>query len=150
HSRRYVHALEAEAKKVLTIWPYHVMLGGVGNALDPVLWSAVIWHGLARKTQPAWVVKGMLPHTEHYSAIQPEIPPPSTAPGAEAGGRNQAMLDALTAHDYVLIAGEAESHCVLETLEDIVEALAGQPERLRRLYVLQDCMSPVLHPEVDF
>ena len=33
---------------------------------------------------------------------------------------NQALLDTLAAADAVYIAGEAESHCVLETVEDIV------------------------------
>ena len=36
-STRYVKQLEEGAKKVLTIWPYHVMIGSVGNALDPEL-----------------------------------------------------------------------------------------------------------------
>jgi nicotinamidase-related amidase len=146
YSRDYVRQLEAQAKKQLVIWPYHVMLGGLGNALDPELWSAIIWHSLARKTQPAWVVKGVAPRTENYSAIQPEI----AAPGLPHGGRNLALLDALAQADMVFIAGEAESHCVLETLEDLVDDRRDQPEWLRRLYVLRDCMSPVLHPQVDF
>ncbi len=149
YSRDYVRQLEAQAKKQLTIWPYHVMLGGVGNALDPELWSAVIWHALARKTQPAWVIKGTAPRTENYSAIQPEVP----APGMAHGGRNLALLDALAQADTLLIAGEAESHCVLETLEDLVDDTRdrrGAHDQLRRLYVLRDCMSPVLHPQVDF
>ena len=57
-SREYVHRLEAESKKQLTIWPFHVMIGGPGNALDTELWQAVQWHALARKTQPAWLRKG--------------------------------------------------------------------------------------------
>jgi nicotinamidase/pyrazinamidase len=146
YSRQYVRQLEAQAKKVLTIWPYHVLMGGLGNALDPELWSAVMWHGLARKSQPAFWIKGTVPQTENYSAIQPEI----LVPDHPQGGRNGALVNALAAADYVLVAGEAESHCVLETLEDLVEAWRGQPQRLERLYVLRDCMSPVVHPAVDF
>lgn len=146
YSRHYVRQLEAQAKKVLTIWPYHVLMGGLGNALDPVLWSAVMWHALARKSQPTWWVKGTVPQTENYSAIQPEI----LAPEHPQGGRNAALINALSRADYVLVAGEAESHCVLETLEDLVEAWRGQPKKLERLYVLRDCMSPVVHPQVDF
>jgi nicotinamidase-related amidase len=145
-SRRYVQQLEAGAKKVLTIWPYHVGLGGVGNALDQELWSAVMWHALARKTQPAFWTKGTVPETENYSAIQPEI----LVPAHPQGRRNTALVTALGQAGYVVVAGEAESHCVLETLEDLVEAWRGQPARLDRLDVLRDCMSPAVHPAVDF
>jgi nicotinamidase/pyrazinamidase len=146
YSRDYVRQLQAQAKKVLTIWPYHVLMGGPGNALDPVLWSAVMWHSLARKSQPTFWIKGTVPQTENYSAIQPEI----LVPEHPQGGRNAALINALGQADYVFVAGEAESHCVLETLEDLVEAWRGQPKKLERLFVLRDCMSPVVHPAVDF
>src|SRR5688572_12998891 len=65
YSRQYVRQLQSQAKKTLTIWPYHVLLGGQGNALDQELWSAVMWHSLARKSQPVFWVKGTVPQTEH-------------------------------------------------------------------------------------
>lgn len=142
-STNYVKQLEAEAKKTLTIWPYHVMLGSMGNALDPVLWSAVFWHSIARKSQPTWLSKGSIPLTEHYSIIQPEVP----VPNHPLGGKNKPFLDTLSSADIILIAGEAESHCVLETVEDLVEDL---PDQLQKIYFLRDCTSPVQHPDVDF
>lgn len=145
-SREYVARLEAEAKKVLTIWPYHVLIGSPGHMLDPVLWSAVVWHAMARQTEPQWLIKGNEPRTEHYSIVQPEVP----TPDMPRRGRNQALLDQLAQADLILVAGEAESHCVLETLEDIVEAFEDRPEVLRRVHLLQDCTSPVVHPEIDF
>ncbi|MCA9956600.1 MAG: hypothetical protein KC434_17850, partial [Anaerolineales bacterium] len=72
-STNYVKQLEQEAKKQLTIWPYHVMIGSIGNALDPELFTAVLYHSIARKTQPTWLTKGSIPLTEHYSIIQPEV-----------------------------------------------------------------------------
>lgn len=145
-SVRYVKQLEEQAKKTLTIWPYHVPIGGVGHMLDPELWSAVFWHSIARKSQPRWWTKGSVPKTEHYSAVQPEI----TVPDDAAGGRSEEFLNLLYSRDYVIVAGEAESHCVLETLEDLVTDFMDKPEMLERLYVLRDCMSPVPHPEIDF
>ena len=145
-STNYVKKLEKEAKKTLTIWPYHVMIGGIGNALDPELWSAVFWHSLARKTQPTWLTKGSIPLTEHYSIIQPEVP----VPNHPLGGKNKAFLDTLADADIILIAGEAESHCVLETVEDLVEDFGTQPDALQKIYFLRDCTSPVLHPDIDF
>ncbi len=142
-SRQYVARLEQDHKKLLTIWPYHVLIGSPGHMLDPELWSAVFWHSIARKTHPVWMHKGSIPLTEHYSIIQPEVP----APGS---GRNQAFLDELAEADLIVVAGEAMSHCVLETVEDLVEAFADQPDVLRKVLFLRDCTSPVVHPEIDF
>ena len=145
-SREYVARLEAESKKQLTIWPYHVMVGGMGNALDPQLWATVTWHALARKTQPVWMRKGLIPQSEYYSAIQPEI----HVPGHPHGTPHTPLFDTVAESDAVLVAGEAKSHCVLETLEDIVARFEDEPEVLEKIYVLTDCMSSVVHPEVDF
>ena len=142
----YVKTLEQRAKKTLTIWPYHTLIGSVGNMLDQELWSAIAWHALARKTQPTWLTKGSVPQTEHYSIIQPEVPVASHP----FGGKNKAFLDTLSTADYILIAGEAESHCVLETVEDLVEDFSTEPEMLKKIYFLRDCTSPVVHPDVDF
>lgn len=145
-STNYVKKLEQDAKKTLTIWPYHVMIGSIGNALDPELFTAVMWHSLARKTQPTWLTKGSIPLTEHYSIIQPEVP----VPNHPMGGKNKAFLDTLSDADIVVVAGEAESHCVLETVEDLVEDFSTKPDALQKIYFLRDCTSPVLHPDIDF
>jgi nicotinamidase-related amidase len=145
-STNYVKQLETDAKKTLTIWPYHVMIGSMGNALDPELFSAILWHSLARKTQPTWLTKGTVPQTEHYSIIQPEVP----VPNHPMGGKNKHFLDTLADADAIVIAGEAESHCVLETVEDLVEDFANRPDALKKIYFLRDCTSPVVHPDVDF
>lgn len=145
-SLRYVEELEQGHKKQLCIWPYHVQIGSPGHGLDPELWSAVFWHSLARQIEPVWLTKGDVPLTEHYSILQPEVPVPDQ-PG---GGLNQGLLDSLFKADVILVAGEAESHCVLETVEDLVEAFGGRRELLDKIYLLRDCMSPVQHPEIDF
>ncbi|MGB1253321.1 MAG: hypothetical protein ACPG8W_22100 [Candidatus Promineifilaceae bacterium] len=146
YSAEYCRLLEASARKVLTIWPYHVLIGGPGNMLDPMLWSMVTWHALARQTQPNWVTKGTLAQTENYSAIKPEIP----VANHPSMGRAKGFLQSLDSSDLILLAGEAESHCVLATLADMVAHFADQPEKRQQIYVLKDCMSPVQHPEVDF
>lgn len=145
-SAAYVARLEQQHKKQLCVWPYHVQIGSVGNALDPELWSAVLWHSLARKTQPHWLTKGSVSRTEHYSIIQPEVPV-LDQPG---GSKNQDFLNILAEADHIIIAGEAETHCVLETVEDLVEEFGDRPETLAKVFFLRDCTSPVLHPEIDF
>jgi len=145
-SREYVHRLQRDAKKQLTIWPYHVPVGGVGNALDPELWSAVFWHAIARRSQPTWWVKGGNPRTEHYSIIRPEI----TEDEQSADRPGQDLIRSIEELDALIIAGEAESHCVLETVEDLVEVFRDRPDQLSKIRVLMDCTSPVRHPEIDF
>ena len=145
-SRLYVRQLEQQHKKQLCIWPYHVQIGSLGHALDPELWSAIFWHSIARKTQPRWMTKGSVPLTEHYSIIQPEV----LVTDQPGGDKNAAFLDSLARADAVIIAGEAESHCVLETVEDLVEEFGDDPRTLSKVSILRDAMSPVVHPQIDF
>jgi len=145
-SRAYVRRLQQQARKELVIWPYHVPLGGLGHALDPELWSAVFWHAIARRSQPALWTKGSIPRTEHYSILRPEV----TVADEPQGGLNRAFVDLLAEYDYLFLAGEAETHCVLETVRDLVDVFGAAPDKLARIFILQDCMSPVRHPQVDF
>lgn len=142
----YVQRLEREAKKQLTIWPYHAAIGGVGSALDPELWSAVFWHSVARRCQPTWWVKGTDPRTEHYSIVKPEV----ASEGGPPAGSSRDFIRTIEEVDTLAVAGEAESHCVLETVEDLVEAFHGRPDELAKIRILTDCMSPVQHPQIDF
>lgn len=146
HSRSYVHQLEEQSRKQLMIWPYHTLIGSSGHMLDPTLYEVVMWHALARNVQPTWLPKGSVPQTEHYSAIKPEIP----VEDDPSQGRHEAFLQTLAQADTILIAGEAESHCVLETLADIVDAFRSDPAKLSQIYLLKDCTSPVQHPAIDF
>ena len=59
-------------------------------------------------------------------------------------------IELTAAADIVVIAGEAESHCVLETVEDLVEDFGAKPDALQKIYFLRDCTSPVVHPDIDF
>lgn len=145
-SQAYVRRLRKQSKKQLVIWPYHVPIGGLGNALDPELWSAVFWHSIARRTQPTLYSKGSIPETEHYSILRPEI----SMNGGRWDDLNHEVLEIFDGYDHILIAGEAETHCVLETVRDIVELVAGDSDELSRFFVLRDCMSPVRHPDIDF
>jgi nicotinamidase/pyrazinamidase len=145
-SREYVVRLRRQAKKDLVVWPYHVPIGGLGNALDPELWSAVFWHSIARRSQPALWIKGSIPQTEHYSILRPEVP----VDDQPASDRRRDFLALFDRYDYILLAGEAETHCVLETVRDLVELLGCEPEKLARILILRDCMSPVRHPQIDF
>jgi nicotinamidase-related amidase len=128
---RYVRELEAGTRYRLTVWPYHAMLGGIGHALVSAVEEAVFFHGIARECQPAFQIKGDDPRTEHYSVLGPEV----------GGERNTALLELLADFDAVVIAGQAKSHCVAWTIDDL---LGDAHVLAERVYLLQDCTSPVV------
>ncbi len=145
-SVEYIRHLQDGAKKELMIWPYHTMIGTPGHALTPALYEAIAFHAAARQAAPEFVVKGTIAKTEFYSILEPEIKVPEDPRGV----LNEGLLNRLLEFDTVFIAGQAKSHCVLETLTSIVSRYGDQPEELGRFHLLTDCTSSVYHPEIDF
>ena len=145
-SRHYVQQLQQQARKELMIWPYHTMEGTLGHMLVAPISEAIAWHSAARHTQPTYIVKGRTIRTEFYGIFGAEIPDPEVS----TSDLNSALLNAVMQHHKVYIAGEAKSHCVLETERQLVYNFRNQPELLKRLYFLKDCTSSVQHPTVDF
>ncbi|MFQ5616503.1 MAG: isochorismatase, partial [Anaerolineales bacterium] len=150
HLTHYTAALQARGKYALTIWPYHAMLGGIGHALVPAFEEAVFFHSIARYSPPDFIVKGDNPFTEHYSAVGPEVLDGPT--GEQIARRNSKFIEKLRQFDAVIIAGQAKSHCVAWTINDILEDIRAQDKSLAgKVYLLEDCTSPVVVPGVvDF
>lgn len=147
HLLHYTHALARSGHYALTIWPYHAMLGSIGHALVPAFEEALFFHGIARQSQPDFQVKGNVVLTENYSAIEPEVK--ADKYGKPLGVLNQALLDRLRTFDAVLVAGQAKSHCVAWTVQDLLDEYQERdPEQIRKIYLLVDCMSPVVAPGV--
>jgi len=147
HLLHYTRQLKERGKYDLTIWPYHAMLGGIGHALVSAVEEAIFFHAIARQTQPELVIKGQLPLTESYSAIGPEVlRGPS---GEEIAQKSTRFLEKLNAFDAIVIAGEAKSHCVAWTVEDLLEQIrAHEPRLAEKVYLLDDCASAVVVPGV--
>jgi nicotinamidase-related amidase len=138
HLRAYVRALADRGKYELTVWPYHAMLGGAGHALVSAVEEAFFFHALARNAQTRFELKGDDALTEHYSAIGPEV----------GGEPNLPLVEHLRSFDVVLVAGQAKSHCVAWTVEDLFRLA---PDLTGRLFLLEDCTSPVVAPgAVDY
>jgi len=139
----YVHALAESGKYELTIWPFHAMLGGIGHALVSAVEEALFFHAIARGVQTCFEVKGRNALTEHYSVLGPEVLRGSG--GELLGERNVALIEFLRGFDAVIVAGQAKSHCVAWTIEDLLEDV---PDLAPRLYLLEDCSSAVVVPDV--
>lgn len=147
HLLHYTKTLNEGGKYDLTIWPYHAMLGGIGHALVSSFEEATFFHSLARQSQPNFQIKGGNPLTEHYSVLGPEVTEgPDGKPIAE---KNTTFIQQLLQFDAVLIAGQAKSHCVAWTIDDLLEDIRTQDMTLAgKVYLLEDCTSPVVIPGV--
>lgn len=145
----YAEELARKDKYAWAIWPYHAMLGGVGHAIVPVIEEAVFFYGIARSTQPEFNLKGDAPFSEHYSALSAEV---LEGPDGEIlGERDMQLVDHLEDVDMLIIAGQAKSHCVAFTVADLLSGIQQvNPKLAEKIYLLEDCTSPVVVPGADF
>jgi nicotinamidase-related amidase len=144
HLAHYTRRLAEGGKYDLTIWPYHAMLGGIGHALVPAVEEAIFFHTVARHSQPDFQVKGDNPLTEHYSMLGPEV---TEGPdGDPLAARNTALVQKLLTFDIVIVAGQAKSHCLAWTIDDLLTHPDVREHLAPRTYLLEDCTSPVVVP----
>ncbi len=150
HALHYSRQLTQDGKFPLTIWPYHSMLGGVGHALVSAFEEACFVHTIARQQQTQFELKGENPLTENYSVLQPEVLTGST--GEPIATKNDRLINELLTYDAVYIAGQAKSHCVAWTIDDLLREIQRRDPKLAdKIYLLDDCASPVVVPGVvDF
>jgi len=143
----YTKKLESSGKYVLTIWPYHTLLGGLSHALVPALMEAAMFHAIARQAQTHFETKGTHAMTENYSVMSPEV---RELGGKTVGSFNAAFYKMLMDYDRIYVFGQAKSHCVLSTLADMKAHILGADPRLaEKVVILTDAMSPVPPPPLD-
>lgn len=139
----YLVALEAKGLYKLRAWPVHCCQGS---------WGASIFTPLAHQIQ-AWAIntqrnpfvhcKGMNPWTEQYGAFEAEVPT-----NEDPTTQRQDWLAAMVMGDdnqRLLIAGEASSHCVKRSVEQLLHMGVAADQ----LTLLRDCMGPVTGSERD-
>lgn len=130
----YLKALSKAKGLELTIWPEHCLVGTWGHALQADIADALETWSARTKRAPYYVFKGTQPHTEHYSMFRAEVP----VPGDPSTELNRAALDQLGKKGEIFVAGEALSHCVAQSVRDLVKEVDP-----RRVVLLGDCMSSV-------
>lgn len=133
----YLDELERRGRYTLMVWPVHCEIGSWGHNVHPAVKAAYnAWEdGQLRVVEK--VAKGSNPWTEHYSAIQAEVPDA----GDPETQFNMPLIEALDQADLIVVAGEASSHCVKATTEHVVANLpSGRPAKV---VLVTDCMSPV-------
>lgn len=143
----YTKHLDQARRFDLTVWPYHAMLGGIGHALVPAIEEAVFFYTISRASQPEFIIKGDITASESYSAIGPEI---LTDPdGEQISQKSDVLLRKVLEYDAVVIAGEAKSHCLTWTIDDLLnQILAHDSSLTNKIYLMEDCTSSVVIPDV--
>jgi nicotinamidase/pyrazinamidase len=133
----YLEALATGGRYPHVIWPYHCLIGDEGHNVWPRLAAAI--HGWEERFATAdYVTKGSNPWTEHFSAVQAEVPDPDD-PTTQI---NTELVQTLEEADVVLLAGEALSHCLANTVRDVADKFAD-PAYVRKLVLLTDASSNV-------
>jgi nicotinamidase-related amidase len=136
----YLRALEAGKRYPHTIWPEHCLIGDEGHNVAPEL-AAACHDWEQRFAQVDFVTKGSNPWTEHFSAVQAEVPDPED-PTTQI---NTGLIKTLEEADIVLLAGQASTHCVMNTVGDIASSFADA-STIGKLVWLTDGTSPVPDP----
>ena len=143
HAYHYVKQLSQNGKYPLTVWSYHSMLGGIGHALVSAVEEAIFFHCIARDSQTQFEIKGENPLTENYSVLRPEV-----LKGFDKNSIakiNTRLIQQLLKFDAVAIAGQAKSHCVAWTIDDLLTEIQQiDPNLAKKVYLLEDCTSPVV------
>ncbi|MBV5294383.1 MAG: cysteine hydrolase [Curvibacter lanceolatus] len=134
---RYLDELQAQGRYTLMVWPIHCEIGTWGHNIHAGVQAACNQWEEEQLSIVRQVYKGANPWTEHYSALQAEVPDP----GDPETLLNQKLIWQLDQADVLLIAGEASSHCVKASTEHIVDKLPSR--QLSKVVLLTDCMSPV-------
>lgn len=137
----YLDRLEAAGRYRLMVWPVHCEIGSWGHNVHADVRAAYNRWEEASLGLVAKLAKGSNPWTEHYSAVQAEVPD-ADDPDTQF---NHRFVRTLAAADRIYVAGEAGSHCVKATVEHIADYFEQEygAAALGKLTLVTDCISPV-------
>jgi nicotinamidase-related amidase len=138
-ARDYVEALEKNNRYPLCIWPVHCDIAGPGYAIHDAVYAELVKWEVENFAIVNKVTKGSNYATEHYSAVQADVPQPNDMAGTSL---NMKLIKDLIDADVIAIAGEALSHCVNNTVTDIANAF-GDDTLVSKFTLLTDCTSNV-------
>jgi nicotinamidase/pyrazinamidase len=134
----YLRALESGGERTLIVWPVHCVLGTWGHNIHIELARSIASWEYATGRTCEKVLKGLNPMTEQYSAFRAEVPRPDDS---RTHNNTSLMARLENETEWLVVAGEASSHCVAASGEDMLSQLSR--ERIAKTIFLSDCMSPV-------
>jgi len=140
----YVKQLEVNKRFQHTIWPYHCIVGSHGHGVKESINEALQKWAMTNSQLVTFIWKGTNPKAEMYSAFKADV----HVPGADETQLNTKVLDPLYLYDNIVVCGEASSHCIMNTVIDMVDyfdkldSKRGKSEG-HKIRLLYDCTSPV-------
>jgi nicotinamidase-related amidase len=130
---KYLDELEKTGRSNM-IWPEHCIVFSEGAAIyKPISESVNNWERTYKRYYGVFP-KGNHPFVEHFSIFKAEVP----FPNAPETNVNHNLLETLNRYSVVFLGGEAATHCVANSLNDIV---IETPDLAKKVVVLEDCMS---------
>ena len=147
----YCAELERAGKYQLYIWPEHCLLGSAGHMMAGVFHEARLFHAYARDSENRVEIKGGHALSENYSVFNPEVLTRWDGQGSLVEKRSD-FIDRLLRRDAIVFVGQAASHCVKSSLDDLLDEIAARDPAAaekcaQKCYVVTDCMSAVTIPD---
>lgn len=133
---RYVTTLAKTKRNPLVIWPYHCLEGSTGQALVPCISNAVQKWEIDQADYAEFYYKGLFTFTEQYGVFESEVP----ALGKSYIG-TEPLLEICAKCKTLIVAGEALSHCVKSSIEQLL-MFTGK-DQAKKIILLKDCCSNV-------
>lgn len=132
----YVWELENNGRYELCIWPPHCLIGSSGANIYKPLFDAIERYNSEIYNATEYIYKSANSFTEQYSVLRADV---------SMGEKDNIYASSRIAHtvatnDIILVAGEALSHCVANSLLDISKYISKD---LRKFVLLDDASSSV-------
>jgi nicotinamidase-related amidase len=137
----YLKALVTSNRYKHCIWPMHCLIGSDGYRVVPQLFGALVDWEVKNNAAVDYVSKGSNYFAEHFGAVMAEVPDPED-PSTQL---NNGFIETLMEADIILLAGEARSHCLANTVRDIANPaiFAQGDDFIKKCVLLEDCTSDV-------
>ncbi len=132
---KYLKDLEQGGKYQYTKWPPHCVKGTNGHLVPIELRNEFdTWSSKTGK-EVQYIEKGSNDMTEMYSALSAEVPQENDS----STQLNTDLINSLNENDYVIVFGQAKSHCVKATVEDYLDHIGPNT----KIILLKDLTSSV-------
>ena len=142
-TEEYLTQLEKNNRFTHVIWPPHCLSNSWGwqipAKLNRALYAWEDFKFLGRKV--SYHKKGENIFTENYSLFEAEVPYPEDI----NTHFNASFATIITGFDKIYVAGEARTHCVMNSVKSLVDKYGD--EVARKIVILYDAMSDVQAPE---
>jgi nicotinamidase/pyrazinamidase len=132
----YLNALKLGGKFAHVLWPDHCLIGTPGHNIVPVVRQALLNWSNKYRNNVIFKTKGSNPLVEHFGIVHSEVEDPNDFTTKPDTG----LITDLMTYDRILVLGQAKSHCVRESIMQIVRL---NPDFAKKCVLITDCMSNV-------